>query len=197
MNLRLLRLVLSFLLVMLASVLVALVVFDREPVAIPVGVPVPVASMSALGKFVPATTRGEPLELRFQDAVGAARNLAAFHGRVVLINLWATWCAPCITEMPALDRLQAKLGGADFEIVAIALDRQGEPLVRPFFDKLALTRLALYLDPSNAVSRDLEARALPISVLVDRDGREIGRVVGPAEWDAPEFAQIVRAAMAR
>lgn len=193
MNLRLLRLFLSFLLVMLASVLVALVVFDREPAP----VPVPVASIPALGKFLPAATRGEPLELGFQDAAGAARNLVEFRGRVVLINLWATWCAPCITEMPALDRLQARLGGPDFEIVAIALDRQGEPLVRPFFDKLGLARLALYLDPGNAVSRTLEARALPISVLVDRDGREIGRVIGPAEWDAPQFAELVRAAMAR
>ncbi len=193
MNLRLLRLVLSFLLVVLAGVLVALVVFDRDAAPIPV----PVATAPVLGKFLPAQMRGDALDLGFQDATGAARNLAAFRGRVVLINLWATWCAPCITEMPALDRLQARLGGPDFDIVAIALDRQGERLVRPFFEKLGLARLTLYLDPSNAVARTLDARALPISVLVDRDGREIGRVIGPAEWDAPAFAEIVCVAIAR
>ena len=144
---------------------------------------------------MPAATRGEPIELAFQDASGVTRNLAEFRGRVVLINLWATWCAPCITEMPALDRLQARRGGPEFEIVAIALDRQGERLVRPFFDNLALRKLALYLDPSNAASRVFDAKGLPISIFLDRDGREIGRVLGAAEWDSREFDTILSAAL--
>lgn len=189
MNLRLIRLVLSLLAIILASVLVGLVIFDRAPV------PVPVATLPALGRFVPATTRGEPIELAFQDASGVTRNLAEFRGRVVLINLWATWCAPCITEMPALDRLQARRGGPEFEIVAIALDRQGERLVRPFFDNLALRKLALYLDPSNAALRVFDAKGLPTSIFLDRDGREIGRVLGAAEWDSREFETILSAAL--
>ena len=191
MNLRLLRLVLSFVVVTLGGVLVTLVVLDREPA------PIAIPALPALGEFLPATARGEPIDLGFQDATGAARELAELRGRIVLINLWATWCAPCVTEMPALDRLQAKLGGPDFEIIAIALDRQGERLVRPFFEKLGLARLALYLDPGNSASRKLNARGLPISVLVDRSGREIGRVLGPAQWDAGAFETIVRAALAR
>lgn len=148
-----------------------------------------------LGTWQPVATRGAPIELAFQDGAGAARTLADLRGRVVLVNLWATWCAPCIKEMPALDRLQAKLGGADFEVLAIALDRQGESVVRPFFDKLGLAKLALNLDPSNASSRTLAAPGLPTSVLVDREGREIGRVLGAAEWDEPRFERLVRAAI--
>jgi thiol-disulfide isomerase/thioredoxin len=157
--------------------------------------PPPAAPSLQLGVWQPTAERGPPIALAFRDAQGSARGLEELRGKVVLVNLWATWCAPCIKEMPALDRLQAKLGGEAFEVLAIAVDRQGESVVRPFFEKLGLASLALYMDPSNAASRVLAAPALPVSVLVDREGREIGRVLGAAEWDEPRFERLVRAAI--
>jgi thiol-disulfide isomerase/thioredoxin len=133
--------------------------------------------------------------LEFVDGAGAPRSLADWRGRVVLVNLWATWCAPCVEEMPALDRIAARLGGADFDVVAIAVDRQGAAVVRPFMEKLGLSRLVLHLDPTNAVVRALAAPGLPVSVVLDREGRELGRVLGAAEWDSPEFEAILRRAI--
>jgi thiol-disulfide isomerase/thioredoxin len=150
----------------------------------------------ALGVWQPAAAPGAPVALGFVDGAGAARSLADWRGRVVLVNLWATWCAPCIEEMPALDRIAGRLGGPDFEVLAIAVDRQGETVVRPFLEKLGLSRIALHLDPTNAVVRTLGAPGLPISVLVDREGRELGRVLGAAEWDSPAFETLLRRAIA-
>jgi thiol-disulfide isomerase/thioredoxin len=148
-----------------------------------------------LGRFMP-TEPGVPVpELPFTDGSGESITINAFRGRVVLINFWATWCAPCIEEMPALDRLQAKFKPEEFEIVAIALDRQGERVVRPFFDKLRLERMKLYLDASNISSRLMSVSAMPTSILVAKDGAELGRVLGPAKWDGREFERLVRRAI--
>jgi thiol-disulfide isomerase/thioredoxin len=153
------------------------------------------ATRPALGVWQPAATPGASVMLAFTDGTGAPRSLADWRGRVVLVNLWATWCAPCVEEMPALDRIAARLGGADFDVVAIAVDRQGDAVVRPFLEKLRLSRLALYLDPSNAVVRVLGAPGLPVSVVLDREGRELGRVLGAAEWDSPAFEALLRRAI--
>ncbi|MBL8698971.1 MAG: TlpA family protein disulfide reductase [Alphaproteobacteria bacterium] len=195
MNLPLVRLAVSVVALALGVTLVARVLLDRSAPPLPVATPP--AEVASLGKWVPAASPGEPVALAFTAGDGTTRELALLRGRVVLVNLWATWCAPCIKEMPALDRLQAKLGGPDFEVVAIALDRQGERVVRPFFENLALKRLALNLDPSNAASRVFKASGLPVSVVLDREGRELGRVLGAAEWDAPEFESVLRDAMRR
>lgn len=191
MSLKLVRLAVSVVAVALGATLVAQVVLDRP------SAPPPPAEIAALGKWQPTAAGGPPVELAFTTGEGAPADLAGLRGRVVLVNLWATWCAPCIKEMPALDRLQAKLGGAEFQVVAIAVDRQGERIVRPFFEKLGLSRLALFLDPSNAASRVLDAKGLPITVLLDRDGRELGRVLGAADWDAPELEGVIRKAIGR
>jgi hypothetical protein len=98
--------------------------------------------------------------------------------------------------MPALDRLQARLGGPDFEVVALAMDRQGEALVRPFLARHGLARLAVYLDPTGAATRALGVRGLPTSLLLDRAGRELGRVEGAADWDGAALERVVRAAIA-
>lgn len=153
------------------------------------------AARPALGVWQPATMPGAPLALDFVDGDGAARSLGEWRGRVVLINLWATWCAPCIEEMPSLDRIAARLGGPGFDVVAIAVDRQGATVVRPFMEKLGLARLQLYLDPTNGVVRALGAPGLPVSVVLDREGRELGRVLGAAEWDSPAFERLLRAAI--
>ena len=193
MNLASLRLVVALVALMLAGVVLALVFFDR--MAPPPPPPAPSPQARNLGQWQPANARGEPVALDFVDGAGAARSLAEWRGRVVLVNLWATWCAPCIEEMPALDRIAARLGGPVFDVVAIAVDRQGATVVRPFMEKLGLARLQLYLDPSNGVVRALGAPGLPVSVVLDREGREIGRVLGAAEWDGPAFERLLREAI--
>jgi thiol-disulfide isomerase/thioredoxin len=192
MNLASLRLVVALVALVLAGVVLALVFFDR--MAPPPPPPAPSPQARNLGQWQPATTRGEPVALDFVDGAGAARSLAEWRGRVVLVNLWATWCAPCVEEMPALDRIAARLGGPDFDVVAISVDRQGAAVVAPFLGKLGLTRLAPYLDPSNAAVRVLGAPGLPVSVVLDREGRELGRVLGAAEWDSPAFEALLRRA---
>lgn len=135
--------------------------------------------------------------ISFKDQLGESISLANFRGRVVLLNVWATWCAPCREEMPALDRLQAKLGGADFEVVALSVDRAGMNAVEAFFRAIDIRHLKRYIDESAWTMRKLGIVGLPTTLLIDREGREVRRYVGAAEWDKEEFAQIVRNAMAR
>lgn len=130
-------------------------------------------------------------EIRFQDASGNVRSLADFRGRVVLLNLWATWCVPCRKEMPSLDRLQAQLGGPAFEVVALSIDKSPQA-VREFYQQYGIRKLALYIDPSAEVTSTLRAVGIPTTLLVDGDGRERWRRVGPAEWDAPEEVARIR-----
>jgi thiol-disulfide isomerase/thioredoxin len=131
-------------------------------------------------------------ELQFRDASGRERSLADFRGRMVLLNIWATWCTPCREEMPALDRLQAKLGGPEFEVLALSVDQQGAEPVRKFYDDIGIRALERYIDPSAQAAFKLGAVGLPATLLVDRGGREIGRHVGPAKWDAPEVVEDLR-----
>jgi thiol-disulfide isomerase/thioredoxin len=131
-------------------------------------------------------------EIQFENAQGEAMSLADFHGKVVLLNIWATWCAPCRREMPTLERLQAELGGADFEVVALSIDRNGLPVVKEFYDDLGLRELGIYVDASAKAPRELSALGVPTTLLIDRDGNEIGRLAGPAEWDSPEMVAFIR-----
>jgi thiol-disulfide isomerase/thioredoxin len=131
-------------------------------------------------------------EVAFQDGEGKAQTLAAFKGKVVLLNLWATWCAPCRHEMPTLSRLQERLGGPEFEVVALSIDRAGPKVVRAFYAELGVDNLALYIDSSMKAMRALAAIGLPTTLLLDRQGREVGRLVGPAEWDSPEAVALVQ-----
>jgi thiol-disulfide isomerase/thioredoxin len=134
-------------------------------------------------------------DVRFQDANGAEKTLADWRGKVVLVNLWATWCAPCRKEMPALDRLQRELGSSKFEVVAISVDRTGLAGARKFLDETNVQDLALYADPTTKLSSALKAVGLPITLLLDTEGREIGRLVGPAEWDSEDAKRLIRAVM--
>lgn len=128
----------------------------------------------------------------FIDGDGRAMTLADFHGKVVLLNVWATWCVPCREEMPTLDRLQAELGGPDFEVMALSIDRTGVDAVREFYDEIGVEHLATYVDSSGKASRELGTVGLPTTLLLDREGRELGRLVGPAEWDSPEVVAFIR-----
>lgn len=142
------------------------------------------------------TPRAIP-DIRFVNGDGDKISLAEFRGKVVLLNLWATWCAPCRREMPTLDRLQAELGGADFQVLALSIDRAGISAVRKFYTEIGVKHLVMYIDSSGAAARQLEAAGLPVTLLIDRQGREIGRLVGPAEWDAPEMMGLIRGLLAK
>jgi len=135
--------------------------------------------------------RPAPIE-SFFDAEGRALTLQQFAGKVVLLNLWATWCAPCLKELPSLDRLQAQLGGDRFAVVAVSLDRNGVAAVRPYFEKLKISHLPIYVDSSFRIAKALDVDNLPASVVIGADGLVAGRMVGPAEWDAPEALALLR-----
>lgn len=152
------------------------------------------------GALGPITIHDNPRalpELTFRGAGDRPLTIADFRGRVVLLNFWATWCAPCVEEMPSLERLQAAVGGADFEVVAISIDRQGARLVEAFFARLGIARLAMYLDPSGASARVLNLPGLPTTLLIDREGREVGRLPGNASWDTPAAQALIRALIER
>ena len=145
----------------------------------------------ALGRFVVAA---RPVaDFTFTDAAGKPLRLADFAGKAVLLNLWATWCGPCVREMPAIDRLQAALGGPTFQVVAMAEDRGGAAVVLPFLEKQGVKALAPYLDPPGAAATAFGIPGLPTTILIGRDGREIARLMGGADWDSPAMrAEIAR-----
>jgi thiol-disulfide isomerase/thioredoxin len=130
--------------------------------------------------------------LRFEDGTGAAMTLADFRGRVVLLNLWATWCGPCRTEMPALDRVQARMAGPDFTVVPLSIDHRGRDAVERFYRALGLTSLGIYVDRSGEAASAVEVSGMPTSLLLDREGRELGRVIGGAPWDDAEMVSRIK-----
>jgi len=138
--------------------------------------------------------------LAFKDAEGRARALADWRGRTVLLNLWATWCVPCRKEMPALDALEAALGGPNFEVVAVDIDTRdpGKPLA--FLKEVGVTHLAYYSDPSAKAFQDLKlagkAFGMPTTLIVDPSGCEIGEMAGPAEWASADGLKLISAALA-
>ena len=153
-------------------------------------------STGALTAFV-VHPEPKPLdEIAFVDEQQQPLTLAQWKGRVILVNLWATWCAPCRKEMPELAELQERLGSDDFEVVAISLDRQGAEVARPFLDEVGADALTLYLDPSTKALNAFKAVGLPATMLIDRAGREVGRMFGPANWASPEAIRLIQTAIA-
>ena len=140
------------------------------------------------GKFelIPFPKPRPLADVAFQDGAGHKLALTDFKGKVVLLNVWATWCSPCRKEMPTLDRLQAKLGGKDFEVVALSIDRDGPDVVRKFFKEIGVRNLALYIDPTMEAQSKLQLVGVPTTLLINRDGREVTRYTGIAEWDRTE-----------
>lgn len=134
-------------------------------------------------------------ELRIQDDQGHDLTLADFRGRVVLLNVWATWCVPCRQEMPTLDRLQARLGGKDFLVMALSIDRKGAEAVKGFYQEVGVEKLAIYVDPSGKGSRSLAIPGVPTTLLIDREGREVARKMGEAQWDSPEMVSLIERTM--
>ncbi len=131
-------------------------------------------------------------EVSFIDSDGRELGLGDFRGKFVLVNLWATWCGPCRREMPSLDRLQARLSGSDFTVLALSQDRKGVAIVEKFLAQIGTWNLAIYVDSSARSARRLGAIGLPTTVLLDRQGQIIGRLIGSAEWDSDEAARLIK-----
>lgn len=139
-------------------------------------------------------------DLSFIDGTGKERHLSEWRGRTVLLNIWATWCAPCRHEMPALDRLQATIGSERFEVVAVNIDIGDTAKAKAFLKEIGIADLGFYADPSTGVFKELKAvgRApgMPTSLLVDTNGCELGFIAGPAEWDSPDAMRLIQGGMA-
>jgi thiol-disulfide isomerase/thioredoxin len=156
----------------------------------------------AHGEVAALTMASAPLrlpDLAFEDAEGKPKKLSDWRGRIVLVNLWATWCVPCRKEMPALENLQTRLGGPNFEVVAVNIDTRDPEKPKNFLKEANVTRLGYFSDQKAKVFQDLKAigRALgmPTSVLVDAEGCEIATIAGPAEWDSDDATKLITAAV--
>jgi thiol-disulfide isomerase/thioredoxin len=156
----------------------------------------------AHGEVAALTMATTPLrlpDLTFEDADGKPKKLSDWRGRTVLVNLWATWCVPCRKEMPALDSLQTKLGGPDFEVVAVNIDTRDPDKPKNFLKDANLNRLGYFTDQKAKVFQDLKsigrALGMPTSILVDGQGCEIATIAGPADWASDDAVRLIRAAL--
>jgi thiol-disulfide isomerase/thioredoxin len=147
-----------------------------------------------IGEFIPAASPQPAPQISFTDMEGNAVALADFKGRFLVVNLWATWCRPCVKEMPSLEALQAKLAPA-LTVLAISEDRGGAETVKPFLQKLGLDMVKIYLDPKSIATRAIAARGLPTSLVVDGDGMVLGKVEGGADWDSDEMLTVLKTLM--
>ena len=164
----------------------------------PSEIPSSVTKELATGKlaaFVVKPTRKRIADIEFLDEEAKLRTLSQWRGRVVLLNLWATWCAPCRKEMPDLAKLQKTLGGEDFEVIALSVDRKGASASAKFLIDIDATVLKLYIDSTAKALGPLQAIGLPATYLIDRQGNEIGRLLGPADWASPEALKLILTAL--
>src|SRR3984893_147733 len=147
-----------------------------------------------LGEFIPSSPPVPAPTISLVDLAGNTVSLSEFAGRLVLITLWATWCEPCLREMPSLERLQSRLGD-QITVVAISEDRGGSKTVEPFINKLGLKSVKTYLDPKSDVGRAFKVAGLPTSFLIDREGKVLGRVEGAAAWDSPKLLEVLKSVL--
>jgi thiol-disulfide isomerase/thioredoxin len=140
-------------------------------------------------------------DLAFTDADGKPRTLTDFRGKTILLNLWATWCVPCRKEMPALDALQAKLGGDAFDVIAVNIDTRNLDKPKAWLQEVGIRNLGYYADSSAKVFQDLKAIGkafgMPTTLLIDRNGCELGTLAGPAEWASEDAVKLIEAALGR
>ena len=139
------------------------------------------------GRF---TRHAEPQivpDIAFNDADGRPVRLSDWRGQLVLLNIWATWCGPCKTEMPSLDRLQAKLGGKEFTVLALSTDRGGLTAPAQFLAREGLTHLKVFNDSTGEAAIRMKEPGLPATIVLNGNGQEIARLFGPMEWDSPEM----------
>lgn len=152
--------------------------------------------LGSIQNFIPAREIKPAPLVTFIDEDGAKHTLEKFRGKIVVLNLWATWCTPCVAEMPMLDRLQQQLESVGVVVLALSIDRGGPEVVREFYDEHEIEHLAVYVDPTMRAQSDLKAIGLPTTIIIDREGNDRGRIVGPAEWDDAEAADLVLSASA-
>jgi thiol-disulfide isomerase/thioredoxin len=136
-----------------------------------------------LGEFIPATPSQPAPEVGFTDMEGKPVKLADFKGKLLVLNLWATWCLPCLEEMPSLEQLQINIPDK-LLVIAVSEDRGGKTVVEPFLEKLGLKKVKIYLDPKSDVGHAFEVRGLPTSIVIGADGKVLGKVEGAADWDS-------------
>lgn len=153
----------------------------------------PAAPQQVPAKFIIHPAPKEVPDIPFTDEQGRTLSLKEFRGKTVLLNIWATWCGPCRREMPALDRLQARLGSERFQVVALSIDRGGPIVIQKFYAETGVRNLALFVDASGRAGNNVGLVGLPGTLLIDPEGREVGRLIGPAEWDIPEMVVFLEA----
>jgi thiol-disulfide isomerase/thioredoxin len=129
--------------------------------------------------------------IAFTDRAGHAMTLAAFRGRPILLNIWAPWCIPCRKEMPALDKLQAEIGTSALTVLPLSIDRRGLGVVEQFYRDQHLASLGVYLDQSGEAAGELDTAGVPMTLLIDRDGREVGRRLGALDWDSRQVVALI------
>lgn len=150
------------------------------------------AAGNSLARFIVHASARAIAPFAFTDKDGKEFGLAAFAGKLLLVNFWATWCAPCVHEMPSLDRLQAALGGEGLMVLPLSVDGPTRKRVEPFYQDKKLTHLGIFFDDKRQAFATFDISVLPTTVLIGRDGREIGRLEGQAEWDSPEALALLR-----
>jgi thiol-disulfide isomerase/thioredoxin len=148
---------------------------------------------SAMAAFIKHPNPKDIAAFSFADGTGTIKDLSNWKGKVVLLNLWATWCAPCRKEMPELSKLQKLLGSADFEVVALSQDLKGAEASAAFLKEQGTDNLALYVDPKATALAALQSAGLPTTVLIDRNGKEVGRLLGPADWSSEDAQTMIKA----
>lgn len=157
----------------------------------------PLAAEPASENFIMHPAAKPVADIVFTDERGNSFSLRDFRGGLVLLNVWATWCGPCRKEMPTLDRLQATLGGERFQVVALSIDRGGVAVVQKFYAETGVRQLALFIDSTGRAASNLGFIGLPGTLLIDPQGREIGRLIGPAEWDSPDMLAFLQSQISR
>ena len=155
----------------------------------------PVTPEGDMAAFERLTGEQPPADLTFVDGDGDERRLSDFAGRTVLLNLWATWCTPCLKEMPTLDALQGELGGRDFTVLALSVDKgdKGVEKARAFLAKINAEHLGLYVDTSARAASRFGAPGLPTTYLIDPEGQLVGRLTGEADWASDEAKRFLQA----
>ena len=130
-------------------------------------------------------------DIAFSDVDGGEHRLSDYKGTALLVNFWATWCAPCREEMPSLDQLQTQLGDDDFQVLTIAAGRNSPQAIDKFFTETGIENLPTLTDPKMELARGFGVFGLPVTVLIDRDGKEIARLLGEADWSAPAAVSVI------
>ncbi|MBW6505160.1 MAG: TlpA family protein disulfide reductase [Rhodobacteraceae bacterium] len=143
-----------------------------------------------------ATAPAPMPEVVLLDETGAERSLAEWRGKVLVVNFWATWCASCRIEMPSLDRLQGAMGSDDFQVLTVATGRNAMPAIEKFFAEAGVTQLQILRDERQRLARDLGILGLPVTLILDREGREVARLIGDAAWDEAEAVALLAALVA-